>query len=223
MLNLIVRNTLWIAAMGALLFVPAGTLAWPGGWAFLIEMWVLALALGAWLLRYDPALLKERSGSFVQREQPPADKAIVIALLALSLGWFVLMGLDRRYLWSVVPVWLQVLGAISTSLSTYLGYLTFRENSFASPVVKIQTDRAHHVISTGPYAHIRHPMYAGALFFFVGVPLLVGSWWGLALLPLFVGLLAVRIPLEEKTLRTALQGYDDYTARVRYRLIPLIW
>jgi len=223
MAKLMIRNTLWIAVMGALLFVPAGTLSWPGAWTFLAEMWVLALAVGAWLLEYDPALLKERSGSFVQRDQPPVDKLLVISLIAIFVAWFVLMGLDRRYGWLSVPVWLQAIGAVGVFLSIYLGYLTFRENSFASPVVKIQTERAHRVVTTGPYAYVRHPMYAGALFHFIGVPLLLGSWWGLAFLPAFVALFAIRIGIEEQTLRTALKGYDDYAARVRYRVIPLIW
>jgi protein-S-isoprenylcysteine O-methyltransferase Ste14 len=223
MTAMIIRTTIWLAAMGALLFVPAGTLSWPGAWVFLIELWILAIALGAWLMRYDPVLLKERSGPFVQRSQPAIDKLIVISLIALYIVCFVLMGLDRRYGWSAVPVWLQALGAVGLFLSIYLGYLTFRENSFASPVVKIQTERAHHVISTGPYRYVRHPMYAGALFHFVGVPLLLGSWWGLVFVPLFIGLFVLRIGIEEQTLRTALAGYDAYADRVRYRLIPLIW
>ena len=221
--RLIAQNTLWIAAMGALLFVPAGTLAWPGAWMFLIELWVLALAIGLWLSRYDPALLKERTGSFVQRGQATIDKVLVISLMVIYCAWFVLMGLDARYAWSSVPAWLQLIGAIGLFLSVYLGYLTFRANSFASPVVKIQTERAHTVVTTGPYAYVRHPMYAGALFHFIGVPLLLGSWWGLAVLPVFVALFAIRIGIEEKTLRAALVGYDSYAARVRYRLIPLIW
>jgi protein-S-isoprenylcysteine O-methyltransferase Ste14 len=224
MARLIIRTTLWIVLMAALLFVPAGTLAWPGAWIFLAELWVLGLAVGLWLLRYDPALLKERTGSFVQRGQPRVDKLLVVALIAFYILWFVLMGFDRRYGWSsTIPVWLQALGAVGVFLSVYLGYLTFRENSFASPVVKIQTERAHSVITTGPYAYVRHPMYAGALFHFTGLPLLLGSWWGLAFLPVFIGLFAIRIGIEEKTLRTALKGYDDYAARVRYRVIPLIW
>lgn len=210
--------------MGALLFVPAGTLAWPGAWVFLAGMWVLAFWLGVWLLHYDPALLKERSGSFVQRDQPPVDKLIVVSLITLYVAWFVFMGLDRRYGWSPpVPLWLQGLGGIDVFLSVYLGYLTFRENSFASPVVKIQTERAHSVITTGPYAYVRHPMYAGALLHFAGLPLLLGSWWGLAFMPVFADLFAIRIGIEEQTLRTALKGYGDYAARVRYRIIPLIW
>lgn len=209
--------------MGTLLFLPAGSLAWPGAWVFLAEMWVLALAVGAWLLRYDPVLLKERTGPFIQRDQPPVDKLLVVSIIGLYVLWFVGMGLDRRYGWSSVPLWLQALGAVGVFLSVYLGYLTFRENSFASPVVKIQTDRAHSVVTTGPYAYVRHPMYAGALFHFLGLPLLLGSWWGLLFVPLFTGLFAIRIGFEERTLRTALKGYDDYVARVRYRVIPLIW
>jgi protein-S-isoprenylcysteine O-methyltransferase Ste14 len=174
MAKLIVRNTLWIAAMGALLFVPAGTLAWPGAWAFLAEMWVLALWVGHWLLRHDPALLKERTGSFVQRGQATIDKVLVVSVMVIYCAWFVLMGLDARYGWSSVPLWVQALGAVGVFLSVYLGYLTFRANSFASPVVKIQTERAHHVVTTGPYRYVRHPMYAGALFHFLGVPLLLG-------------------------------------------------
>ena len=224
MARLIVQTTLWIAAMGALLFVPAGTFAWPGAWVFLVELWVLGVAVGLWLLHHDPALLKERTGSFVQRDQPPVDKLIVVSLITLYVLWFVAMGLDRRYgWWSSVPMWLQALGAIGVFLSVYLGYLTFRANSFASPVVKIQTERAHSVITTGPYAYVRHPMYAGALFHFIGLPLLLGSRWGLAFLPIFIALFAIRIGIEERTLRIALKGYDDYAARVRYRIIPLIW
>ena len=221
--KLVVQTTLWIAAMGALLFIPAGTLAWPGAWVFLAEIWVLGVGVGLWLLRHDPALLKERTGPFVQRDQPRNDKLLVLSLIVLYVAWLVLIGLDRRYSWSSVPVWLQVIGATGVFLSVHLGYLAFRANSFASPVVKIQTERAHSVITTGPYRYVRHPMYAGALFHFAGLPLLLGSRWGLAFLPLFIGLFVLRISIEEKTLRTALRGYDDYAARVRYRVIPLIW
>ena len=221
--KLIVRNARWIAVMGALLFVSAGTLAWPGAWVFLVEMWVLALIVGLWLLRYDPALLKERTGPFLQRDQPRIDRLVVISIIVLYIVWLPLMGLDWRYGWSSVPVWLQAIGATGVFLSVYLGYLTFRANSFASPVVKIQTERAHRVVTTGPYAYVRHPMYAGALFHFIGVPLLLGAWFGLAFLPLFIALFVLRIGIEEKTLRAALTGYDDYAARVRYRVVPLIW
>ena len=98
-----------------------------------------------------------------------------------------------------------------------------RENSFAAPVIRLQTERGHRVISTGPYAIVRHPMYSGTVLFFVGAPLLLGSWWGVAMSPLLAVLFAGRIVIEERALTAGLPGYADYTARVRYRLVPGLW
>jgi protein-S-isoprenylcysteine O-methyltransferase Ste14 len=98
-----------------------------------------------------------------------------------------------------------------------------RENSFAAPVIRLQTERGHRVVSTGPYALVRHPMYSGSVLFFVGAPLLLGSWWGVAMSPLLVLLFAGRIVIEERALTAGLPGYADYTARVRYRLVPGVW
>jgi protein-S-isoprenylcysteine O-methyltransferase Ste14 len=98
-----------------------------------------------------------------------------------------------------------------------------RTNSFAAPVVKIQKDRGHTVVTTGPYAIVRHPLYFGALFYIAGTSLALGSWWGLAMVPIFTVLLGIRIGIEEETLRMGLEGYDDYAQRVRWRLVPLIW
>lgn len=122
-----------------------------------------------------------------------------------------------------MPVWAQATGAILIALCMYLAYLTFRENSYAAPVIKIQRERGHHVVSTGPYAHVRHPMYAGAVLFFIGTPLLLGSWWGLAAAPLIAAVMAVRAVLEERVLADELPGYREYATRVRYRLIPGVW
>jgi protein-S-isoprenylcysteine O-methyltransferase Ste14 len=209
--------------MGAVMFVAAGTLAWPGAWAFLALMLGTSLITGPLLAKHDPGLLRERLSSPVQKEQTTADKVITSLLFVLSFVWLALMGLDVRFGWSSVPVWVQIVGALTLLLSFWIIYRTFRENSFAAPVVKIQKDRGHMVISTGPYAYVRHPMYFGAVFFFIGTALLLGSWWGLAFTIAFILLLCIRIPLEEKVLRAALQGYDEYAARVRYRLIPLVW
>jgi protein-S-isoprenylcysteine O-methyltransferase Ste14 len=135
-----------------------------------------------------------------------------------------LSGLDAvRFGWSFVPPWVQVIGALSVLLSVWIGYRAMRENSFAAPVVKIQKDRGQTIVTTGPYRYVRHPLYGGALLFFVGMPLLLGSWWGLAVVPLLIAALGVRIQIEEKLLRTGLPGYDDYAQRVRYRLIPFVW
>ena len=212
-----------IAVMAVFLLVPAGTLDWPAAWGFLAEMGVLSLATGLWLARRDPALLAERLGSPFQRTQKTWDKIFVVVLMVLYFGWLVLIGLDARWGISRVPLWLQALGALGVALSTYVTFLTFRENSYAAPVVKIQRERGHRVVSTGPYAYVRHPMYAGGLLMFVGMPLQLGSWLGLAAVALLVPLLAFRMVMEERTLAEELDGYRDYAKHVPSRLVPGIW
>jgi protein-S-isoprenylcysteine O-methyltransferase Ste14 len=139
------------------------------------------------------------------------------------LIWFLAIGLDKRMHASDVPVALQALGLAMLVFSSGFIMWVMRENSFAAPVVKLQTERGHRVVSTGPYAWVRHPMYSGAILFFVAVPLLLGSWWGVAMSPLFIVLFAIRAGIEERALLAGLPGYADYTARVRYRLVPGLW
>ena len=122
-----------------------------------------------------------------------------------------------------MPDALKVVGAVLIPVGFFIVWLTFRENSFAAPVIKIQKERGQHVISTGPYAIVRHPMYAGGALYMIGMPLLLGSGLGLLILPLLLGALSVRIFIEEATLRKGLPGYGEYTRRVRYRLVPGVW
>jgi protein-S-isoprenylcysteine O-methyltransferase Ste14 len=223
-LRLIIHTILWVAAMAALLFLSAGTVDWPGAWVFLMEMGGLGLAVGLWLARHDPALLAERLAPPVQREQKAWDKILMAAILLLCCSWLPLMALDAaRYRWSHIGFWAQATGALAIFVSVYVGYLTVRENSYAAPVVKLQRGRGHKVVTTGPYRYVRHPMYAGAIFFFLGTPLLLGSWYGLAAAPLLIALLALRALMEERVLTAELEGYAAYAERVRHRLIPLIW
>lgn len=222
--RIIQQSIIGFGIMAVLLFNPAGTLAWPAAWIFLAEFAITSLAITAWLLRHNPALLAERMAPLIQRDQKTWDKVVVTTLLLLWCAWFVIMGFDAvRYRWSDVPVWVQALGALGILVGMYIVFLTMRANSFAAPVVKIQTERGHRVVSDGPYAIVRHPMYGGALLLIVGTPLLLGSWWGVALTPLLVLLLAARAVMEERTLARELEGYVDYAARVRYRLVPRIW
>ena len=135
--RLIVQNFIWLGAMGVLLFLAAGTIAWPGAWAYLVLMLALSFTLGIDLARHDPGLLRERMGSPVQRDQPAADKMLLIALLLFMFAWLVLMGLDaKRFAWSTVPAVMQVLGALITLWSIWFCYRTMRENSFAAPVIR---------------------------------------------------------------------------------------
>ena len=222
--RLIWQSAVWFACMAALLFIPAGTVDWPAAWIYLAEMGLATLVITIWLARYNPALLAERMSPLIQRDQKKWDKLLMIVLIVLWCAWFMLMGLDAvRHGWSAVPPWAQALGALAILVAMYVFFLTVRVNSFAAPVVKIQTERGHKVVSDGPYAIVRHPMYAGALLLFAGTPLLLGSWWGLALAPAITVLLAARAVLEERTLARELDGYAEYAARVRYRLVPLIW
>jgi protein-S-isoprenylcysteine O-methyltransferase Ste14 len=221
--KLLLQNTGFVLAMGVLLFASAGTLHWPGAWTFLIISAALGPAFGIRLAKIDPALLAERMRLTARDEQPAADKKFMLAIVATVVTWFVVMGFDRRLHPSEASFMLQALGVAMYLLSMICTMWVFRENSFAAPLVKIQAERGHHVISTGPYAWVRHPMYSSMMLFFIGVPLLLGSWWGVAMVPLFVGLFAIRMRIEEQTLIAGLPGYADYRTHVRYRLVPGLW
>jgi protein-S-isoprenylcysteine O-methyltransferase Ste14 len=219
----LLQSLIWVAAMGALLFASAGTLHWPAAWAFLATMAVIALACGWWLAKTDPALLAERMRPPMRDDQPAADKKIVVAFGVASLLWFVVIGLDRRMHASDLPWALQAVGLGLLLVSTCFIMWVMHENSFAAAVVRVQSERGHHVIDSGPYAWVRHPMYSGAIVFFAGAALLLGSWWGLAMSLLFVVLFAIRAGIEERTLIAGLPDYPEYAARVRYRLLPGLW
>src|SRR3954470_21232921 len=222
--KLITQTAVWIAAMAGVLFVAAGTVRWPAAWVFLAEMAGLGLAIGLWLARRDPALLAERLTAGFQAAQKSWDKVFMATVFVLWTSWLVLMALDAvRFGWSRMPIWAQAIGAVLIALCMYVSYLTFRSNSFAAPVVKIASERGHRVADSGPYAHVRHPMYAGALLFFIGTPLLLGSWYGLAAVPVLTVVLAASAVMEERMLADELPGYRDYAMRVRYRLIPGLW
>ncbi len=221
--KLVILTVGFMAAIAALLFVAAGTLDWPAAWGFLAELGLLNLWLGLWLARHDPALLAERLGSPIQRAQQTWDKIFVVVLMVAYFGWIALIGLDARWGLSRFPALLQAVGAIGVALSIYVIFLTFRANSFAAPVVKIQRERGQRVIDTGPYAHVRHPMYVGGLLMFLSVPLQLGSWLGVAGTLLLVPALLFRIVMEERTLAAGLEGYGDYAKRVRWRLVPCVW
>jgi protein-S-isoprenylcysteine O-methyltransferase Ste14 len=210
--------------MGAALFVPAGTIDWLGGWIFMAEMVLFSAASVAWLAKYDPGLLQERLGGPIQKGQTFWDKVFMLTMLVIWYGWMVLMALDvKRWHLSEAPDWVTYAGAVLIALGFLAVLRTFRENSFAAPVIKIQQERGQKVIDTGPYAVVRHPMYAAALLHIFGTPLVLGSWIGLVVLPIIVGCLIVRIFIEEAMLRKGLPGYREYAARVRYRLVPGIW
>ena len=208
---------------GLALFLAAGTVAWFSGWAFLILFLGFTVAVTQWLLRHNPGLLQERMTGIGKPNQPLWDKVFFVAVEVFFLAWLVLMPLDAvRFHWSKIPVWLHVVGAVLLLCSFYLFSLTFRENPYLSPAVRVQPERGQTVISTGPYRYVRHPLYAGVIPLVVGTTFLLGSWYGL-LGVILVGGIAFRAVREERVLRKELPGYDAYMARVKYRLIPYVW
>jgi protein-S-isoprenylcysteine O-methyltransferase Ste14 len=213
----------YFVAFGLALFLPAGTLAWLAGWIFLVLFFGFLLAINCWLFRHNPGLLLERT-RLGTSDQQGWDKVLFPLLIVFFFLWLIFMSFDAvRFHWSLVPVWLQSVGAIVLLCSFYLLFLTFRENSYLSTVVRIQVDRRQTVVSTGPYHIVRHPMYSAILVFVAGTSLLLGSWYGVLSELILLILLAKRAMLEESALRAELPGYAAYMAQVKYRLIPRIW
>ena len=222
MTSYLIRSSIFgIAALLALVFIPAGTLRYWQGWAF-VAVWIFASGTyTAYLVKYDPALLKRRTEAGISHEKEPAQKIIIPFLFAAFIALMVLPPLDFRFGWSNVPWYVSVLGDALIAVSYYIFYLVSKVNTYAAANVRVE--KGQKVISTGMYGFVRHPMYFGALFLIVGTPLALGSWWSLLLVPLFLPILYFRIVNEEKVLARDLQGYTEYMRKVRYRLVPYIW
>lgn len=210
-------------AFALALFLPAGSLTWTAGWVFLLLFFGFYLAVTLWLFKHNPGLMQERL-HLGTSDQQGWDKVLFPLMLLIPLAAMVFMSFDAgRFHWSSMPAWIQVVGTVILLSSFYLLFLTFRENSYLSSVIRIQEERGQMVVSTGPYHHVRHPMYAGILVFMAGMCFLLGSWYGLLFGAVFTVMLARRAVLEERTLRDKLPGYSSYMVQVRYRLIPYVW
>ena len=217
-MNALIKCICGFVLMGLLLFVPAGTLAWDGGWRLMGLLFVPMLALGVYLLYKAPELLRKRLNS---REVEKTQKRVVgLSSLVFLLG-FVLAGLDFRFGWSHVPVWLVAVASVSFLVGYGMYAEVMRENAYLSRTVEIQENQT--VISTGLYGAVRHPMYLATLLMFLPMPLILGSFWGLIPFALYPVVTVIRIHSEEKVLTEGLHGYAEYKAKVKYRLLPFIW
>ena len=204
------------------LFVPAGTLAWPGAWIFLVLFVGGLFVTMGWLKRHDAALFEQRIRPWRQPGQPGWDKAIGLAIALLWFVWIAAMSLERRGSDGAPAVAIAV-GALMIMAAHLLIIAAFTANTFATTVVRLQPERGQMVIDSGPYAWVRHPIYTASLAVHIGTALILGARWSLLGLPVLAILLGLRAGLEERTLRQGLAGYDDYAARVRWRLIPGVW
>jgi protein-S-isoprenylcysteine O-methyltransferase Ste14 len=222
--RLFVQTAIWLGVMAALLFIPAGTITWPGAWAYLAIIAGVGSAAGLWFARHDPGLLRQRLSSPIQAGQPAWDKAIMSVFMLLYMGSFVVAALDAvRWRTTVMPVWAEVTGGVCILASYAIILRVLAENTFAAPVVRIQEERGQRIVTTGPYAIVRHPMYGGAILFLLGTPLLLGSSYGLVFVPAQLILLAIRAVFEERTLAERFPEYAAYAAKVRYRFAPFVW
>ena len=223
--KLSVGIVLEMTILGALLFFPAGTFRWWRAWVFLGVWFVAGIVATLALFPAHKDLLAERFKVLHQQGQPLADKIILYLLFADFLGMFVFTPLDvfRLHLLGRPGPFISSAGLVMFVWGFWIYYLALRENPFAAPVVKHLEERHHRVIDTGVYAIVRHPMYAGAIPLFIGIPLWLESYAAALLASVIIVILIVRIRLEEEFLQRELQGYEAYMKRVRYRLIPFLW
>lgn len=214
-------NFLLALVMGGLLFATAGTVRYWQGWLFLAVFFGAAIVITAHLAKHDPALLQRRLAGGPMAEPETEQKIIMVFASAGFLGLLLVPALDYRFGWSTMPVPVVIAGDILVAVGFAIVLRVFRENTFTS--ARIEIAREQRVITTGPYALVRHPMYAGAFLYLLGMPLALGSYWGLLVLVPMTAVVIWRLFDEEDLLARGLPGYADYQRSVRWRLIPGIF
>ena len=217
-ISALIKFTVGLALVGLLLFLPAGTLSYANGWLFIGLLFLPMLLLGIVLLIRSPELLKKRLGA---KEKENTQKGVVAASGLLFIAGFAVAGLDFRFGWSEIPLWVVTVASVVLLISYALYAEVMRENAYLSRTVEVREGQK--VVDTGLYGIVRHPMYAVTVWLFLSIPVVLGSWWAfLCFLP-YVALIVIRIINEEKLLTSELEGYEEYKKRVRYRLLPFIW
>jgi protein-S-isoprenylcysteine O-methyltransferase Ste14 len=216
--RLFLRSLFAVTFVAALLFLPAGSLRYWQAWVFMAMLFVPMPVTSVYFLKRDPQLVERRLRT---QEKTSEQRTILRWAQFVFFGSLLIPGLDYRFGWSRVPLWLAIL----SQLFVFAGYLTtlwvMKENSFASRTV--QVEEGQRVISTGPYRLVRHPMYFGAVLMLLFMAPALGSWWALPGFLLVIPLIVLRLLHEEKMLRRDLPGYSDYCLRTRSRLLPLLW
>jgi protein-S-isoprenylcysteine O-methyltransferase Ste14 len=217
-LNALTKFIFGLILVGLLLFLPAGSFAYPNGWLFIGLLFVPMLFLGVVLLIKSPKLLEKRLGA---KEKENTQKSVVAVSGLLFVVGFVIAGLDYRFGWSNVPTWVVIAASVVLLISYALYAEVMRENAYLSRTIEVQENQK--VVDTGLYGIIRHPMYAVTIWLFLAIPIVLGSWWSLMIFLPYVAVIVIRIQNEEKVLEAGLEGYTDYKKRVKYRIIPFVW
>ncbi len=215
------RSIVFAIVLALLLFVPAGTIEYWQAWVYLVVFFASSVAVTIYLMNKDPALLMRRMKAGPTAEREKTQKIIMFFAMVSFVTIFLVSALDYRFMWSPVPLAVVIGGDIVVALGFFITFLVVKENTFASATIEITKDQS--VISTGPYAIVRHPMYSGGLLIVLGTPLALGSLWGfLTFIPTSIWIVW-RLLDEEKFLAKNLAGYDEYRAKIRYRLVPHVW
>jgi len=216
--NTLIKFTIGLLFVGALLFLPAGSFGYMNGWLFIGILFLPMLLLGIVLLIKSPSLLEKRLDA---KEKENTQRGVVAVSGLLFVSGFVVAGLDFRFGWSKMPMWVVIVASIVLLISYALYAEVMRENAYLSRTVEVQKNQK--VIDTGLYGIVRHPMYAVTVWLFLAIPLVLGSWWALVCFAPYVAVIAVRICNEEKVLEAGLPGYTEYRKRVKYRILPFVW
>lgn len=220
----ILRIILYLVILLATFFLPAGSFDWPEAWVFLGSYLLVCLAAYAWMKKHDPGLLRERIESGSRPNVKKWDNLIMAVYSLLLLVLIAVCGLDRvRWHWSRLPLLIEIGAFACFIFPVFVIFRVISHNHFLSERARIQTDRGQRVCSSGPYAHVRHPMYAAIILFVLLLPPALGSVYGLAPALLVAVLFVLRTLLEDRMLRSELEGYGEYTRQVPYRLIPGVW
>jgi protein-S-isoprenylcysteine O-methyltransferase Ste14 len=205
----------------ALMFLPAWTIHYWQGWICLLVFFACVTGITLDLMKRDPALLERRMSAGAIAEKQKSQKIIQVLSSIAFIALFVVSAFDHRFAWSRIPAYVAFCGDALIVLGLVFVFLVFKANSFTSGIIEVAVGQR--VISTGPYALVRHPMYLGALVLLVGIPIALGSWWGeIAIVPMIV-MLVWRLVNEERFLMKNLPGYDEYRHKVRFRLAPFLW
>lgn len=214
----LIKVTLGILLVGALIFLPAGTLAFAKGWLLMGLLFIPMLIAGFVMLFKAPKLLAKR----LDAKEKQGDQKLVVAMSGLMfVAGFVVAGLDYRYSWSRMPMAVTVASAVLFLFAYGLYAEVLRENAYLSRTVKVEEGQT--VISTGLYGIVRHPMYAATILLFIMMPLVLGSWYAAIIFLAYPVLIVIRLSGEEKLLLKELPGYGQYREKVKYRIIPFIW
>ena len=214
----LIKFTAGLLLVGALLFLPAGSLAYMNGWLFIGLLFIQMLFLGIVLLIKAPNLLEKRLSA---KEKESTQKGVVALSGLLFIAGFVVAGLDFRFGWSKMPLWVVITASVVLLISYGLYAEVMRENAYLSRTIEVQENQK--VVDTGLYGIVRHPMYAVTLWLFLAIPVVLGSWWSLLCFLPYIAVIVIRIRNEEKVLEAGLDGYVEYKKRIKYRILPFIW